>query len=307
MPKLRVALLYGGFSAEREISIKTGEMIAKNLDRKKYQVFTFDPAKDFLKFAKAASLKKVDVVFPALHGPLGEDGTIQGMLEILKIPYVFSGVLASALAMDKDMTKKILKREKIPIAKHFIFTKRNHISLKKLKFPCVIKPLLQGSSVGVTIVEGPGRLKSAIKKALEYGSRAMVEDFIEGREITAAVLGNKKPRALPLIEIKPRVSKFFDYKAKYDVDGSDEICPADLPVATTKKIQDLAVRTHLALGCRGVTRTDFILNGSRPFVLEINTIPGMTRMSLVPQAAQKAGISFPELLDRLINLALEKE
>jgi len=307
MSKLRVALLYGGFSAEREISIKTGGMIAKNLDRKKYQVSLFDPAKDFFKFFKAADAKKFDVVFPALHGPLGEDGTIQGMLELLKIPYVFSGVLASSLAMDKDMTKKILKRERIPIAKHFIFAKHNHVSLKKIKFPCVVKPLLQGSSVGVTIVEGPGSFKRAIKKALMFGPKVMVEDFIEGREITAAVLGNKKPRALPLIEIKPRVSKFFDYKAKYDVDGSDEICPADLPVALTKKIQDLATRTHLVLGCRGVTRTDFILNGNRPFALEINTIPGMTQMSLVPKAAEVAGIKFPELLDRLINLALEKD
>lgn len=306
MSKLRVALLSGGWSAEREISIKTGEMIAKSLDRKKYQVSLFDPASDFLKFVKAASAKKIDIVFIALHGPLGEDGTIQGMLELLKIPYVFSGVLASALAMDKDMAKRILKNEKIPIAKHFIFTKNNHVSLKKIKFPCVVKPLSQGSSVGITIIEGPSLFKRAVKKALEYGPKVMIENFIEGREITAAVLGNKNPRALPLIEIKPRVSKFFDYNAKYEINGSDEICPADLPATITKKIQDLAVKVHLAFGCRGVTRTDFILNGSQPYVLEINTIPGMTSLSLVPKAAQAAGIKFPELLDRLVELAIEK-
>jgi len=305
MKKLRVALLSGGFSAERDISIKTGEMIVKNLDKDKYQVFLFDPAQDLLKLFKVISQKKIDVVFPALHGPLGEDGTIQGMLEVLKIPYVFSGVLASALAMDKDMTKKILKKEKIPTPKHFVFFKNNHISLKKIKFPCVIKPVVQGSSYGVSIVSGPGQLKKAIKKAFEFDSRVMIEDFIEGKEITAAVLGNKKIKAFPLIEIRPKISSFFDYKAKYEIGGSEEICPAPISPQLTKRIQDLAARTHLALGCRGVTRTDFILHGSQPFVLEINTIPGMTRTSLVPQAAAKAGIGFPGLLDKLIELAME--
>lgn len=209
MPKLRVALLSGGFSAERDISIKTGEMIKKNLDRSKYEVFSFDPAKNIKKLVDVCCRKKIDVVFPALHGPLGEDGTIQGMFEILKVPYVFSGVLASALAMDKEMTKKIIRREKIPTPNYFIFCRGNHVSLKKGKFPCVVKPLLQGSSVGISIVDGPGQLKKAIKIAFEFGPRVMVEDFIEGREITAAVLGNKKPRTLPLIEIKPKISKFF--------------------------------------------------------------------------------------------------
>ena len=306
MKKLRVALLRGGFSAEREISQKTGKMIAKNLDKKKYQVFLFDPAKDLMKFLNLIKRKKIDVVFPALHGPLGEDGTIQGMLEVFGMPYVFSGVLASALAMDKEMTKKIFKKEKIPAPKHFIFTKKNHISLKKVKFPCVVKPLTQGSSVGVTIVQKPSELKKALKFALQFGPKAMVEDFIEGREVTAAVLGNNKPRALPLIEIKPKISHFFDYQAKYEPGGSEEICPAQINYILTKKIQELAIKTHLALGCRGVTRTDLILHGNQPFVLEINTIPGMTETSLVPQAAAAAGINFPQLLDRLIELALEK-
>jgi D-alanine-D-alanine ligase len=306
MKKLRVALLAGGFSAEREISIKTGEMIAKNLDKNKYQVFLFDPAKDLMKFLGLIKRKKIDVVFPALHGPLGEDGTIQGMLEIFGVPYVFSGVLASALAMDKEMAKKIFKKEKMPIAKHFIFTKNNHISLKKVKFPCVVKPLTQGSSVGVTIVQKPSQFKKALKYALGFGPKAIVEDFIEGREVAAAVLGNSKPRALPLIEIKPKISHFFDYQAKYEPGGSEEICPASINSILTKKIQELAIKAHLSLGCRGVTRTDLILHGSQPFILEINTIPGMTKTSLVPQAAQEAGINFPQLLDRLIELALER-
>jgi len=305
MSKIGIALLFGGFSAERDVSIKTGEMIAKNLDKNKYQVFLFDPAKDLAGFIRAINRKKIDVVFPALHGWLGEDGAIQGLLELLKVPYVFSGVLASALAMDKEMTKRILKSEKIPTPKYFIFTKGNHISLKKTKFPCVVKPVSQGSSVGVTIVKGPAQLKKAIKQALEYDSRIMIEEFIEGREITAAVLGNKKPKALPLIEIKPRVADFFDYQAKYEIGGSEEICPAPISAALTKRIQDLAIRVHLALGCRGVTRSDFILHGNQPFFLEINTIPGMTATSLVPQAALRAGLEFSQLLDKLIELARE--
>ncbi|MFH0852474.1 MAG: D-alanine--D-alanine ligase [bacterium] len=306
MKKIRVALLSGGKSAERDISIKTGQMIKKNLAKDKYEVFLFDPAKHLLKLVDLLRRKKVDVVFPALHGSFGEDGTIQGMFELFGIPYVFSGVLASALAMDKEMAKKIFKKEKIASPKYFIFAKNNHISLKKVKFPCVVKPLAQGSSVGVTIVQGPGQFKGAIKKAMVFGQKVLVEDFIEGREMTVAVLGNSKPRALPVIEIKPKVSCFFDYKAKYDKGGSEEICPARIDSVLTKKIQALAVKTHMSLGCRGVTRTDMILHGSKPFVLEINTIPGMTETSLVPQAAAAAGISFPELLDRLIELAMEK-
>ena len=247
-----------------------------------------------------------DVVFLALHGTYGEDGRVQGLLDLAGISYTGSGVLASALGMDKEMIKRIFKSEKIPTPKYFIFTKNNHVSLKKTKFPCVVKPVAQGSSLGVTIVQSPGMLKKAIKKALELGPRVMVEDFVEGREITAAVLGNEKPQALPLIEIKPKISKFFDYKAKYEVGGSEEICPAQIPSAVAKKIQALAIKIHTRLSCRGVTRTDFILNGSQPYALEINTLPGMTKTSLVPQAAEAAGIKFSELLDKLMELAMEK-
>jgi D-alanine-D-alanine ligase len=307
MRKIRVALLSGGNSVERGVSLKTGEMIQKNLDPKKYEVFLFDPASDLFALIKAIFNKKIDVVFPALHGPGGEDGSLQGFLETLKIPYVFSGVLASALAMDKEMTKKIFKKEKIPTPKYFIFSKGNHISLKKTFFPCVIKPLCQGSSIGITIAAGPGQLKKALTKALQYGPRAIIEEFIEGREMTAAVLGNSRPQTLPLVEIKPKSSSFFDYKAKYEKNASEEICPADLPLKLAKKIQFLAAKIHCALDCRGVTRVDFVLRGNQPFALEINTIPGMTETSLMPLAAAKAGIKFPDLLERLIKMALENK
>jgi len=305
--KIKIALLLGGFSAEREISFKTGKMIAKNLDKKKYQVFLFDPKENLEEFIARVKQKKFDVVFPALHGPLGEDGTIQGLLELFDVPYVFSGVLASALAMDKVMTKKILETEKILMPRHVILGKNYRQSdLKKIKLPAVVKPVDQGSSVGTFIVKTEDELKNAIKEAFKFGPKIMIEEFIDGKEITAAVLGNAKPRALPLIEIRPKISHFFDYRAKYEVGGSEEICPAPISKNLTKKFQQIAVKIHQVLGCRGVTRSDFILKNNKPYFLEINTIPGMTETSLVPQAAAKAGISFPKLLDKLIELALEK-
>lgn len=336
--KLNVVVLMGGASAEHDVSLASGKMILEALDKNKYKVKSVTISKDGKWFLPPASVKalpasgasakderslatfdggraverlkakdKTDVVFIALHGTFGEDGKIQGLLELAGIPYTGSGVLASAIGMDKEMTKRIFRSEKIPTPRYFIFTKNNHVSMKKTKFPCVVKPVSQGSSVGVSIVQGPGGLKKAIKKAFAFGPKVIIEEFIEGREITAAVLGNKKPKALPLIEIKPRTSDFFDYKAKYEAGGSDEICPAPLPSAVVKKIQDLAIKIHLAFGCRGVTRTDFILSGARPYALEINTLPGMTKTSLVPQAAQAAGIKFSELMDKLIALAIEKE
>jgi len=307
MVKLRIALLLGGFSAEREISFKTGRKIAQNLDRKKYRVSFFDPKDDLEKLIKAIKERSVDLVFPALHGPLGEDGTIQGMLELFNIPYVFSGTLASALAMDKEMTKRILKTEKILMPADVILEKNyKKTDLKRLKLPVVVKPVHQGSSVGTFIVKIEKELEKAVKEAFKFGPKVMIEEFISGREITAAVLGNNKPRPLPLIEIRPKISPFFDYRAKYEIGGSEEICPAPLNKSLTKKIQEIAVRVHRVLGCRGVTRSDFILKGNRPYFLEINTIPGMTETSLVPQAAAKAGLPFPKLLDRLIELALDE-
>ncbi len=307
MKKLKIALLYGGFSTEREISIKTGKKIFENLDRKKYQVFLFDPKTELEKFIKAAISKKIDLVFPALHGPWGEDGTIQGMLEILELPYVFSGVLASSLAMDKERTKQMLQTEKI-LMPHSIVIEKDYRKkdLNKIKLPVVIKPIFQGSSFGVFIVRNRKKLEGAIKEAFKFGTKLMAEEFIEGREITAAVIGNKKLQVLPLIEIRPKNAEFFDFQSKYEPGASDEICPAPISRALTKKIQADAIKIHKILGCRGVTRSDFIIKNGQPYFLEINTIPGMTETSLVPLAAEVAGLSFSELLDELISLALEK-
>lgn len=306
MKKLRIALLYGGFSAEREVSIRGTKKILENLDKIKYQVFLFDPKTELDKFIKAAKAKKFDLVFPALHGPLGEDGIIQGLLEILGLPYVFSGVLASSLAMDKERTKKFLLTENILMPRSVVMDKEYKKSeLKKIKLPIVVKPICQGSSFGISIVKDKKELVGAIEEAFKFDKELMAEEFISGREITAAVLGNEKPVALPLIEIKPKAAEFFDFQAKYEPGASEEICPALLDKKLTKKIQDIAVKIHQVLGCRGVTRSDFIIRNGQPYFLEINTIPGMTETSLVPQAAAKAGLSFSKLLDKLIELALE--
>jgi len=242
-----------------------------------------------------------------LHGPFGEDGTIQGMLEIFGLPYVFSGVLASSLAMDKEMTKKILRAENILMPQSSILRKDyKKKDLDKIKLPTIIKPICQGSSFGIFIVRDKKDLAMAVKKAFNFGSKLMAEEFIDGREITAAVLGNEEPIALPLIEIKPKTAAFFDYRAKYEPGASEEICPAPIDSDLTEMIQAAAIKIHKILDCRSVTRSDFIIKNNQPYFLEINTIPGMTETSLVPLAAAEHGLSFSSLLDELIILALKK-
>jgi D-alanine--D-alanine ligase len=310
----------GGQSSEHEISLASGRMILGALDKNKYRVlpvtiskkgewqFGLEKTAPKLKIGDALEellRRKVDCVFIALHGPFGEDGRIQAILELTGIPYTGSGVLASAMAMDKAATKKILAGAGILLPGHVVLKEDYRpAELKNIKLPVVVKPLGQGSSVGISIVKKNKDLLRALQESFRFEPRAMVEEFIRGREITAAVLGNKKPVALPLIEIRPRVSSFFDYRAKYEAGGSDEICPAPVSRILTKKIQAMALKAHRILDCRGVTRSDFILEGNKPYFLEINTIPGMTRTSLVPQAAKKAGMPFPALLDELIKLAI---
>lgn len=320
MKKINLAVLMGGESSEHEVSLASGRMILEGLDKNKYRAlpvviskrgewrFGLEKTAPKLNLGDALgelSRRKVDCVFIALHGPFGEDGRIQAILELAGIPYTGSGVLASALAMEKSAAKKILAGAGILTPGHVIL-KRDYqpAELKNIKFPVVVKPPSQGSSVGISIVKKKEDLPKALRESFRFESKAMVEEFISGREITAAVLGNKKFRALPLIEIRPKISSFFDYRAKYEVGGSDEICPAPISRILAEKIQKAAVKAHQILDCRGVTRSDFILKGDKPYFLEINTIPGMTKTSLVPQAAKKAGLSFSQLLDELIELAL---
>jgi D-alanine-D-alanine ligase len=262
----------------------------------------------------AGAGRGIDVAFLALHGRYGEDGTLQGLLDLLGIPYVGSGTMASALAMDKTMAKKVLAADGLPVPKGTVvdraaFARDPEGEARRAAaacLPAVVKPVAQGSSVGLSLVEDAAAMRPALKKALDHDRRALVEERLEGTEITVGVLGNRELQALPVVEIVPKHA-LFDYQAKYDPELTDEVCPARIPDEVTRAAQDLAVRAHRSLSCRGLSRTDMIATAGGPVVLEVNTLPGMTVNSLLPKAARVAGISFPELLDRLVQLALEPE
>jgi D-alanine-D-alanine ligase len=258
----------------------------------------------------------VDVVILAMHGPYGEDGTVQGLLELLGVPYTGSGVLASALAMDKLRSRQLFGFNDIPVPAYLVAERGRVADLEALAaqvatvlgYPCVVKPNALGSSIGVSIVRAPGHLRPALEAAWRYDAVALIEEFIAGTEVTCAVLDDPvsgAPQALPLIEIVPR-REFFDYEAKYTPGASEEICPARLPPALTARAQEVALRAYRVLGCRDLARVDMFVRGEQVIVLEVNTIPGMTATSLLPQAARAAGIAFPALLDRLVALALRR-
>jgi D-alanine-D-alanine ligase len=361
--KIRVGILFGGASDEREISLASGLMIAENLPKDRYEVRLLDtlalmarhpalspelrdkahalqtskplrslPPPDLSsamrdQVERAESLarsaqealageddKGIDVAFLALHGKYGEDGTIQGFLELSGTPYTGSGVLASALAMDKVMAKRVLLAEGIPVPRGVHLTSADlvrdasgAIAGANALLPAVVKPSKQGSSVGMSLVDAKEAMETAVRMALQHDDEVLVEERIFGREITVGVLGTpggNGAEALPVVEIVPKRA-FFDYKAKYDPDQCDEICPARIPDETRDMVQALAVRAHRALSCRGYSRTDMILGPRGPVVLEVNTLPGMTMNSLLPKAAKAAGIPFGELLHRIVSLALE--
>lgn len=308
MGKIRLALLAGGVSDEREVSLSGATAVEEALDLGKYDVIRYDPATDLAKLAQDAG--KLDVAFILLHGVHGEDGTIQGFLDLLNIPYQGAGVLGSALAMDKQLAKKLYTLSDIRVAPGAMAS-REHIDapgelLDAVKLPCVVKPVKQGSSIGMSIVGEAGQLGPALKKAFDHDDQVMVEEYIQGREITVGVLGNENLLPLPLIEIIPDSRyEFFDYEAKYVAGASEEICPADVSEGVKQRAQAYALSAHRCLQLRGYSRTDMIVAGDELYVLETNTIPGMTPTSLLPQAAAEAGYSFSKLLDRLIELALE--
>lgn len=256
----------------------------------------------------------IDVAFIALHGPWGEDGTLQGLLEIIGIPYVGSGVLASALAMDKVMAKHALAAAGIEVPRDVVVTRAAHArepdaaarAAREIGYPLFVKPVRQGSSFGAAIVERAEELGAAIEDALRYDDRALVEERLVGTELTVGVIGgDDELTALPVIEIVTKRT-FFDYQAKYDPAVTDEICPARIPDELARSAQDVAVRAHRALGCEDLSRTDMIAAGARLVALEVNTIPGMTANSLLPKAARVAGIAFGDLLDRLVRSALAR-
>ncbi len=308
MKKLRLALLAGGKSGEREVSLKGAEEVARALDPQKYKVTRYDPATDLAKLATEAD--SLDVAFILLHGPFGEDGTVQGFLDLLGLPYQGSGVLGSAIAMDKNLAKVLYRNAGLKVPKWYMAAKEDIESpgkiLGKLGLPLVIKPASQGSSLGMTIARSEDDIAEGLKKAFTIDRQVMAEEFIKGREITGGVIGNDELTALPLVEIIPGDQyEFFDYEAKYQPGASQEICPADLEEPITIRARNYALTAHRALQLRGYSRTDMMVSNDDIYVLETNTIPGMTPTSLLPQGAAAAGLDFSALLDRLIELALE--
>ncbi len=310
MDKQQIALIYGGISSERDVSLSSGQQVFDALDKSKYEITHYDPKTDLAKLAADAT--QIDAALIILHGPYGEDGTIQGMLDMLGIPYQGSGVLASALAMDKVTTKKLYSAVGIPTPAYLVFEQADAASpdtiVDRLGLPVVVKPALGGSSIGMSIVREKETLAAAIEKAFTQDRTVMVEAFIKGVELTGGVLGNDNPQALPLIEIRPSEKyDFFDYEAKYKPGATTEICPAPVNETITQKAQSYALAAHQTLGCMGYSRTDIMLADGDLYVLETNTIPGMTATSLFPQSAAAAGLPFGALLDRLIELAIEAQ
>jgi D-alanine-D-alanine ligase len=310
MNKLRLALIAGGKSAEREVSLKSGEQVYQALNKDKYDIRRYDPRDDLERLVRDAP--DLDVALVIMHGRGGEDGTLQGLLDLLGVPYQGSGVLGSALGMNKELSKLLYQRAGLQVSRSLFFNKEEAPAAKEIEaqlgLPVVIKPVNEGSSIGVTKARTPEELTKGLKDAFVHDRRVLVEEFLEGVEVTGGVLGNAKLTALPLVEIIPSDQyDFFDYEAKYKPGASTEICPARVSPEITQKAQEAALAAHRALQCRGYSRTDMIVRDGEIYVLETNTIPGMTATSLFPQAAQAMGLEFPQLLDTLIDLALENE
>ena len=308
--RMKIALLAGGWSKEREVSIKSGKAVYKALDKEKYNVHLYDPRIDLQLLIDKK--EEIRLVFSLLHGKFGEDGCIQGLLEIIGIPYVGSGVLASAMAMNKKIAKWIFISKGIKVAKDMVLMRGKGYSVKEcmnvIGSKTIVKPLAEGSSIGMSLCGTEEELRAGIEAAFRYDEEVMVEEYINGREITCCVLGNRELRTLPVIEIKPMGKyRLFDYEAKYKNGATDEICPADITSSVAAKVQSYAKDAHKALKCSVWSRADMIFSGENVFVLEINTIPGMTENSLFPLAARSAGMSLSDLVDELIELSLEEK
>ena len=297
--KKKILVLCGGISKERLISLDTGKQVASELKRNKYRVITCEPNQTLLKKIK---LFKPDIIFNALHGQFGEDGYVQAILEAQKISYTHSGVIASSIAMDKEISKKIFIKNKILTPKYIKFdykkNKNNIINIieKKLKFPVVIKPINEGSSVHVYICTKKNIIKNL--KTLSIYSQILIEEFIAGREIQVAIMGSK---ILGAIELQPN-RKFYDYEAKYNSNAKTKhIIPVNLSKNDLRKITAIAFKAHHLIGCKGVTRSDFKFYNGKFYLLEINTQPGMTKLSLVPEIANYKGINFIQLIEWILK------
>lgn len=305
----RIGVLMGGFSSERDVSIRSGLAIYQALQELGYNSVLIDVGKDIVNVLKK---EKVRLAFLALHGGTGENGAIQGMLEVLEIPYTGSGVLASALAMDKEASKKIFMYHGLPVAP-FVVVQRQEKNSKlrtqsselrtDFEMPWVVKPAAEGSSIGISIVKEQAGLVPALEKAFSLGKRAIIEKFVEGKEVHIGILGS---RALGGVEVKPSL-EFYNYEAKYTSGLTEYIIPPQIEEAVYEKVKNIALNAHTALGCSGATRVDLRIDeNATPYVLEVNTLPGMTATSLLPKIAQSAGLSFKNLIEEIMRLALKE-
>jgi D-alanine-D-alanine ligase len=306
-----VALLTGGWSDEREISRASGEACAKALREAGFSVVdVLDVAEEG--FVQRLACGKYDVAFVAMHGRYGEDGCIQGLLEVLHLPYTFSGVLASAMGTEKDVAKVMYRQAGIPTPENVVIKPGTVLSaaeqdelVERLGLPLFVKPACNGSSYGITRVTDVSQLSAALELASSQGDNALVEQCITGMEITVPVIGNDDPQALPIVEIVTG-AEFYDLKVKYEPGELHHVIPARLSEDVYARAQELAISAHKALGCRGASRSDFIVTADgTPYILETNTIPGMTETSLLPDSARRAGIEFPELCRRFVEFALQ--
>lgn len=303
---MKVAVLYGGTSSERPVSLVSGNAAISALREKGHEVTPVDVGADIAITIQALKAAAPDVVFNALHGPKGEDGAIQGVLEWMGLPYTHSGIRASAVAMDKGATRMLLAAAGLPIAEGRVVTPEELAEADPLPVPYVVKPVAEGSSVGVEIIRQGDNRRAEIAKNWRFGKEALVEAFVPGRELTAGVMGD---RALAVTDILPaETAAFYDFEAKYKAGGSRHVVPAELPESVTERALDYALRAHQILGCSGASRTDFRYDDETDtlIVLEVNTQPGMTPTSLLPEQAAYCGISYPDLCDWLVQEALTR-
>ncbi|MBS1018697.1 D-alanine--D-alanine ligase [Gluconobacter cerinus] len=303
---MKVAVLYGGTSSERPVSLVSGNAAISALREKGHEVTPVDVGADIAVTIQALRVAAPDVVFNALHGPKGEDGAIQGVLEWMGLPYTHSGIRASAVAMDKGATRMLLAAAGLPIAEGRVITPEELAEADPLPVPYVVKPVAEGSSVGVEIIRQGDNRRAEIAKNWRFGKEALVETFVPGRELTAGVMGD---RALAVTDILPaETAAFYDFEAKYKAGGSRHVVPAELPKSVTERALDYALRAHEILGCSGASRTDFRYDDETDtlIVLEVNTQPGMTPTSLLPEQAAYCGISYPDLCDWLVQEALTR-
>jgi D-alanine-D-alanine ligase len=311
----RVAVLKGGPSLERQVSMRSAARVEDALERLGVDYISIDVGRTLIDDLRSAS---ADVAFVALHGRGGEDGTVQELLEIVGLPYTGSGVLACMRCMDKVLTKHMLRDAGLPTPDFFAFSEIAFKELgagealpaieERLGFPVVVKPAAQGSALGIKFARDPSDVPEALIAAFSYDDRVLLERHVEGRELAVSLLeGDQGVEALPIVEAKPRQEYFYDFEARYEIGKTEFVCPADLSADVTARAQELAVETYRLLGCYGFARVDMILSASGdPQVLEAQAIPGLTETSLLPQAAEAAGITFEQLLERMLEQALAR-